>query len=171
MLRLPSLFKSYDSHVSCDPALKQPPVAPTQGTDEDKAAYAKAMLEYIATLTACHDTGDWSPLILPGETPLKFVLQPVDAEDFRALVDRASLPESSPRHIGAATEQALLVRLALVSIVGTDDIKIRREADPKWDGWVMAQPEVIRILDSVNRRIVGELAQAIGRRSIGPGKP
>jgi len=164
MLRFPSLIKAYDTHVSCDPAIKQPPIAPASTASDDvKEAYARDVLAYVTALNAAHDTGDWSALILPGETPTKFVLQPIDAETFRSLCDLAMLPESSSRHIGPAQEQALLVRLALVDIVGVD-FKVKREPDPK-HGWVMAQPEVIKLFDALNRRIVGELAQAIGRRS------
>lgn len=164
MLRFPSLIKSYDTYCSCDPAIKQPPAAPAaSASDADKEAYALSLIEYVTTLNAAHDTGDWSALILPGEQPTKFVLQPVDAEDFRELRDLAGLDGSNPQRIGDHRAQALLVRMALVDVPGIPDLKAKRSPHPKY-GWTMAQAEVIQILDALNPRIVGELAGAILRR-------
>lgn len=154
-LRPPSLFKPYDAYVSVDPALKQPP----ESTDE------KALDEYLATLVSCIDTGDWTSLLIPGQTPLKFVLQHLDRTALRALIDRMQLPESNARYIGDKLAQALFVRLALVDVVGAE-LRIKRESDPQWDGWVMAQPDVIQILDAADPRIVGELAMGIRRKAL-----
>lgn len=162
MIRLPSLFRPYDAYVSVDPALKPAPELPSDATDEQR----KASAEYIATLVSCIDTGDWSALLIPGQTPLKFVLQHLDRTAFRSLIDRMGLPENNARHIGEKLGQALLVRLALVDIVGAEGLRVRREADPQWDGWVMAQSEVIQILDAADPRIVGELALGIQRKAV-----
>jgi hypothetical protein len=163
MQRLPSLFKPYTVHVSCDDAFKQaPPRPPIDADDDTKAKWAEELIAHQTTVAACHDTGDWSPLLIEGRTPMKFVLK---SADVRSLADRAELPESNPRRIGSATEQALLVRMALVDIPGVD-FKIERKPDPKWDDWTLCQPEVIEALDALDRRIIAELHAVIVRRSL-----
>lgn len=171
MIRLPSTFRPYDVYFSGDPALKQSPDAPkADASEDDIKAYVEAKKQYLATFFACHDTGDWSPLLIEGQTPLKFVMLHVDRTTFRALVDRIGLPESNPRHIGERLAQSLFVRLALSSIVGAEGLVVRRESDPQWDGWVMAQPEVIQVLDAADPRIVSELGLMVQRKATLSGK-
>jgi hypothetical protein len=164
VIRLPSLFKPYDCYVPCDPALKQPPAVPEGATEEQLKEHDEAYREYLATVLACMDTGDWTPLLVPGQTPLKFVLAHVDRMALRALIDRMRLPAENPRHVGERLGQSLYVRLALVDIVGAE-FKVQREPDPQWDGWVMARAEVIQSLDAADARIVAELALAIQRKT------
>jgi hypothetical protein len=157
MIKLPSLQRPYDFIFSYDPALKAPPSKPEQGaTDDEIDAYRKAIAEYSATLTACRDTGNWAPLLIAGEIPLKFVLGHVDRSAFRAIADRCSLPDTSPQHIGDAQLAVLLTRLALIDVVGTD-LKIHRAPDPEWNGWVMAQQDAIDRLDTADIRIVNQI--------------
>lgn len=164
MLRLPSLIKKWETHVSSDDAIKQPPKDPAaDATDAVKEAWAKELIAYATTLRACHDTGDWSPLLVEGKDATKFVLQPIDSEIYRELHDLTSLPLGHAERVGPALYQALLVRLALVDIVGAG---VAIERKPGRRGWVMAQADVIALLDALNLRIVGELASAIERRQI-----
>ena len=165
MISLPSLQRPYDFIYSKDPALKPPPEKPAQGaTDEEIDAYRKAAADYSAELTACRDTGKWDAMILPGATPLKFVLGHVDRSAFRAIADRTSLPDSSPQHIGDAQLAVLLTRLALVDVVGTD-LKIYRTPDIEWNGWVMAQQDAIDRLDMADIRIVNEIGAHVWLRA------
>lgn len=167
MIRLPSLQKPYDAIFSGDGALKQPPAKPVKDADDTTIAKYKAeYADYLATLTSCQETGDWTPLLLEGQVPLKFVLQQVDRNIWRSLVDRAALPASNSRHVGLGSILALLFRLAIVEIVGAEGIRVRREPDPAWDGWTMAQPEIVTILDAANQNIVSEIGGSIYRRLV-----
>jgi hypothetical protein len=157
VIRLPSLQRPYDFIFSQDPALKKPPSVPgSAATDEEIDAYRKEAAEYAATLTACRDTGNWGPLIIDGEVPLKFVLGHVDREAFRAITDRCALPASSSEHIGDSLACILFARLALLDVVGSD-LKVQRSPDPKWNDWVMADKLSLDRLDLADKRIVDEI--------------
>ena len=78
-------------------------------------------------------------------------------------MDRATLPQANPRHIGQVTLLGLLFRLAIRNIVGFEQ-KIERSPDPNWEGWVMAQPEIVTILDEIDANIVGEIGAGVFRR-------
>lgn len=164
--RLPSSQKQYDDYFSGDPAFKQPPPAPDDPTDEQKAALA----EYETKLKAARETGDWRQLLVEGQTPTRFVLGQIDRNIFRAIQDRAILPLNSPQRIGPVQLFALLFRLALKSVVGFGDLKVERDFDPAW-GWVMAQADVVHQLDEVDPRIVGEIGTNILERLKGGARP
>jgi hypothetical protein len=161
--RLPSAQKPDDAHVSIDPAFRQPPADPGEkATDEERAQYKEARADYDAKLTAARDTGDWKPLLIEGQTPTKFVLKKVDRNVWRALMDRAMLPVDSARYIGQVMMNALLFRLAVVSISDFD--KFDRAPDPQWDGWEMADAKLVTQLDEISTAIVGEVGGAVFRR-------
>ena len=165
MIRLPSIQRAYDWYWSGDPALRQPPVAPADdASDEDKAAHKIAADEYKAKLKAARDTGDWSALLKTGETPLKFVLEQVDRNAWRALDDRRSLPATNSRHISAGLLLGLLARLAIKDIVGAEGVRVQRGPDPQWDGWTMAQADLVTLLDTANENIISELGLCVFMR-------
>ena len=157
MLRPPSLSKPYDDFYSGDPAFIKPPPTPAEG--EASAEYD----EYRAKLKAAKDTGDWSALLLPGQVPTKFVMNQVDRNVWRSIVDRGQLSPENPRHIGTVALLALLFRLAIKDIPGFE-IKIERGPDPYWDGWDMAHPKIVDVLDRIDPGIVGELGAGVWRR-------
>ena len=165
MIRLPSIQRDYDWYWSGDEALHGPPVAPADdASDDDKAAYKTALDEYKAKLKSARDTGDWSALIKPGETPLKFVLCQVDREAWRALDDLRALPDTHDKHVSASLLLALLSRLAIKNIVGIDGMRVERKPDSKWHDWEMAQREIVTLLDAANRSIVSELGLCVFMR-------
>jgi hypothetical protein len=165
MIRLPSIQRDYDWYWSGDPALVQPPVAlAVDASDEDKAAHKIASDEYKAKLKACRDTGDWSPLLKPGEQPLKFVLCQVDRNAWRALDDRRSLPSASSSHVSSGLLLALLARLAIKDIVGAEGVRVVRSPDSKFDDWTMAQAELVTLLDTANENIISELGLCVFMR-------
>jgi hypothetical protein len=160
MIRPPSAVKHYDWYYSGDSAFVQ--LASDATEDQVK--------EHRARLTAARETGDWTALLVPGGSPTKFVLGQVDRNDWRAVLDRCELPDSNPRAIRHGELAALLFRLAIRSIPGFGEVKITRTADEQWGGWVMAQPEIVTMLDEIDEFIVVEIgAHVLSRlRGIGP---
>jgi hypothetical protein len=167
MIRLPSYQRDHDMCWSGDTALEQPPIDPGRNVPDEKIAeYESALKAYETKLTNAQETGDWSALLLPNQTPMKFVLCQVDRNIWRSIIDRGSLPADNPRSIGPGALSALLFRLALKDLVGAD-VKITRTPDARWDDWEMAQPEIVSALDQVSTSIVSEIAGYIYRRLVG----
>lgn len=167
MIRLSSYQRDYDIYWSGDPALEQPPIDPGRAvSDETIAAFKAALAAYQTKLTAARETSDWSALILENQVPLKFVMQQVDRNIWRAIIDRGSLPLDNPRLIGPGVLSSLLFRLAVKDIPG-GEIKVVRAPAPEWDGWVMAQADIVSALDFVNPAIVSELGMDVYRRLVG----
>lgn len=164
--RPPSLSKAYDEFVSIDPVFVRPPDPPSDDAgEEDLAAYKTALDEYAAKLRTARQTGDWSGMLAPGRSlndATKFTLLPVDSNIWRELLDRATQREGTPGRIGGAQLRALYVRLAIKAISGFET-KIERTEDPTF-GYVMAQAEVIDVLDKVHPSIVGELGVRVAER-------
>jgi hypothetical protein len=164
VIRPPSLQRSWDEYFTGDPAIFQPPPPPPDdASDEIKKAHKEAIEQYIAKIRSARETGNWMPVVVEGQIPTKFTLHPVDRNIWRAIMDRAVLPSSNPRHIGEVTLHALLVRLSLRNITGFEQ-KIERLPDPNWDNWVMAQASIITTLDEIDPRIIGELGSSVFRR-------
>jgi hypothetical protein len=158
------LFKPWDEYVSIDPCFVQ---APTVG-DPPTEGEAAALEAYQAKLKTAHDTGDWSAMLAPGRSlteATKFTMLQVDRNVWRELLDRSTLPLTTPMRVGPAVLRALMLRLALKSISGCE-VKVERSFDPKW-GVEMAQPSIIDYLDSINPRIVGELGSRVMERTRG----
>ena len=163
--RPPSLSKSYDEFVSIDPAFVQLPLLADDATEEQREQFKVDVEEYLTKLRVARQTGDWTGMLRAGEkleNATKFTLLPVDGNIWRELLDRATQREGTHGRIGGAQLRALLVRLAIKSIVGFAT-KIERTVDDDW-GYTMAQPEVIDILDKVHPSIVGELGTRIAER-------
>lgn len=161
MIKLPSLQKTYRLAFSGDSALRQAPVLADNADEAAVDAFRVELSEYIATLTACQQTGDWAPLTIGADPPTWFDFKQID---IRPLIDRVNLADTNPRHINDSVARGLLVRMALVNIVGVD-FKIVREPDPRYDDWVMAQPDVIIALDTFDKRLVNELGWIIWARA------
>ncbi len=163
MIRPPSAVRDFDAFFSGDSAFTQPPAdPPDDASDDAKKAHKEAVEGYIAKLRAARETGDWKPLLIEGQTPTKFVLRQVDRNIWREIMDRAVLPGDSPRHIGQVTLNALLFRLACISIAGWD--KFERLPDAKWDLWSMAPASLVTQLDEIDPRIVGEIGSLVFER-------
>lgn len=169
--RPPSLTKPFDEFVSVDPSFVQPPSLPgTDATDEEQAAFKSELEQYLAKLKSARDTGDWSPMLAPGQdlaNATKFTMLQIDSNKWRELIDRSRLPADSPIRLGGSVLRAVLVRLSLKAITGCE-MKIERTHDDNWDA-VMCQPEVIDMLDRQNPAIVGELGNRLVERLRGVG--
>lgn len=164
MIRPPSLYKDVTDFFTGDSAIVQPPPLPADdATEEQVAEFKEAVKQYFAAITSAKETGDWTAVVVAGQTPTKFVMGQVDRNVWRALLDRATLKPDNPRYIGEVVTNALLFRLSIRSIVGFDK-KIEREPDPHWDGWVMAKADIIQALDDIDPRIVGEIGAGVFRR-------
>lgn len=167
MIRPPSLSKSWDEFWTGDPAFIQPPGVPAKdATEEQRSEYATEIDLYLTKIKAAKETGNWAEVLVPGAVPTKFVLQPVDRNIWREILDRGALPADCSRRIGILTAVALLFRLSLKSISGFDK-KVERAPDPQWDGWIMAQPEIVNALDEIDDKIVSEIGGTIYRKLMG----
>jgi hypothetical protein len=160
--RLPSYQHEYTEHWSYDSALvRRPTTPPDEAGAESKAAHEKAVEDYERKLRIARETGNWQPLILDGQSPTPFVMGQVDRNIWRAIRDRLNLRPGSPGWIGIDVGVALLFRLAIQRIVGLD-LEVSRRADSRWEGWTMAQPELVSDLDTkYHPGIVTELGDQV----------
>ena len=160
--RQPSYQREYTDHWSRDPALEQSPVAPpAEAAAEAKAAHETAVANYERKLRVARETGNWQPMVLDGQSPTSFVMGQVDRNAWRAIEDRMKLPADNQLRIGAKQGMALLFRLAVQRIVGLD-LEVVRRPDPRWEGWVMAQPDLVTELDNnFHEDIVSELGDEV----------
>lgn len=159
--RLPSYQREYTDHWSGDPALLQPPPEPADdASSESRDRYVEALEEYWRKLRVARETGNWQPMRVGDAAPTSFIMGQVDRNIWRAIRDRMTLPADNALRIGAATGTALLFRLALTKIVGLD-IDVDRRPDARWEGWVMASPEVVNELDAIHAGIVTELGDEV----------
>lgn len=165
-LRPPSLSKTWETYFSGDPSFVQAPPKPKDdASEEDKSAYE----DYQAKLQSARETGDWSALTLPDGKPTKFVLDQVDRTIWREILDRGSLDEENQRRLGTMTVMALLFRLAIKNVVGSD-LDCKHVPDPKWVGWSLAPALVVDVLDEIDSRIVTEIGGIIWMKLAGLSK-
>lgn len=150
MIRPPSTQRAWDEYYSGDPAFVQ---LAADATEEQKTEHANKW-------RIARETGNPLALLREGEIPTKFILRPIDGDVWRAFNDRVFLPSDAKRRIGFLTAPGVLLRLALQSVSGLDFV-VKRAPDPEWDGWEMAQPDIVRLLDSVDLRIVSELGGVV----------
>jgi hypothetical protein len=153
MIRLPSIQKQYDTFVSIDPAILQ-----LERGDLDDAAWAKAQEDHAHKLEVARETGDWSALMAGTGEPTKFTLRPVPGGMFRTLLDWLLGSK-----IGGAQYNQLLVRAALVAVTNLGEHKVKHG---HFDGLGrIASVETTDLLDSLDLRIVNELAAVVQARA------
>jgi hypothetical protein len=150
MLRPPSIQRQYDEFYSRDPALLQPPPNATPKELEDHAT----------KIRVARETGDWTALLVAGETPTKFVMRPLSGALFRRLSDRMIM-----RRIGPAELNAYAFRAALVEIPGWPT-KLEREQVEDFGSLVAV--DLVDELEHIDPRIVTELGAEVIRRARGP---
>ena len=150
MLRLPSNQKEYDEYWSGDPAFIQP-------ADSDDAR-----IEHAAKIKRARETGDWSSLLIDGQQPTKFVMQPIDGDQWRWLVDESTRDDE--HKMGPAVFWQLMFRCACVSVknlgVQVNDKPVRH---PKLGA--IAPIDIPNLLDKIDASIVTELAGAAFERA------
>ena len=138
----PSNRQTYDLFWSGDPAFIQ-----GKGEDHDRK------------VERAQETGDWSPLLIQGQTPTKFVARQLPGDIKRKLFDRWDAT-------GSRELDSLIVRLAIVDVVGFGDFQL---AFAKHDAWGrMASLELPNALDDFAPSAVQDLAVQIFRRMSAP---
>lgn len=100
MIRPPSVCTKFDAFWSRDPAFIQ--LSESASGDEKK--------EHAEKWERARRTGDYSELLIEGQSPTKFVLKPIKADHYAALVDMATSGEP-------VTMTLFAFRVALDSIV------------------------------------------------------
>lgn len=141
--RPPSNQQTWDAIWSQDPALVQ-----GEGT------------EHRRKLELARETGDWSPLLIVGQVPTKFVLRQIPGEFRRRIIDRLNAGR-----IGGQELDALLVRLAVVDVVALGGFNLKFTIDEEWGR--LATYELCNTLDDHAPGCVGELAVQIFNRMMG----
>lgn len=152
MLRLPSNQKEYDTYWSGDPAFHQPAA---DASEEDRA-------EHAAKVKRAQETGDWSPLLIEGETPTKFVMRPIDGNQWRWLVDESSRDDQFK--MGAAIFWSLMFRCAIVRVVNLG-MKVSDTPVKHAKLGMIAPQDIPNLLDTIDASIVTELAGAAFERA------
>jgi hypothetical protein len=141
--RLPSNKQTYDLFWSEDPAFVQ-----GEGSEHERK------------LEQARETGDWSALLVQGQIPTKFVARQVPSEIRRRLLDRYSAEK-----IGGRELDALLVRVAIVDVVGFGDFKLGFAKHEDWGR--VASSELVDAMDAYAPGSITELALQIFNRMMG----
>jgi len=142
--RPPSNQQHYDEFWSGDPAFVQ-----GEGAEHERK------------IERARETGDWSELLIQGSTPTKFVMRQIPGEIKRRILDRFIAGKS-----GGYDLDSLLLRLAVVDVIGLGDFKLRFTADEDWGK--LATHELPNILDEFAPGCVAELGLAVYRKMMGP---
>lgn len=141
--RPPSNQQTYDAFWSGDPAFVQ---------GEGK--------EHERKLELARETGDWSPLLISGLVPTKFVLRQIPGEIKRRVLDQFNAGK-----IGGYELDSLLLRLAAVDVVGLGDFKLKFTMSDDWGR--IATNDLPNILDECAPGCVAELALHIFHKMMG----
>jgi hypothetical protein len=160
MLRLPSVQDQYEDYWSGDPALVQPPQHPGEkASPEDIAKWESAIREHADKIRRARQTGDWSDLIRPGETPTKFVMRQVDGEQWRYLLDESAREDE--HQMGQAKFWHYMFRCAVVSVKNlgktVNEKQVKDKRHPALG--LIAPADIPNLLDQIDGSIVTELAQ------------
>lgn len=170
MIRPPSNQKTYDEFWSRDPAFIQPPSAPTFAVDGDeladkaaREAHLQALRDHQRLVRNARETGDWSALLAGAEQPTRFIMRPLPGTLFRVIVDLVM-----SERVGEAESNMLMVRAALVGVANLGDVDVKLALDPAYPKLgKIATVDVPNLLDSVDPKIVAELAETIRDRCMG----
>lgn len=162
MLRLPSNQRDYDDYWSGDPAFIQPSPLPDNPTDEQTAEWKKAFEEHAAKIKRARETGDWSPLLIEGQQPTKFVMQQIRGDQWRYLVDESTREDE--HRMGPATFWQLMFRCACVSVKNLG-IDVNDKPVKHRDLGLIAPADIPNLLDKIDASIVTELAGAAFERA------
>jgi hypothetical protein len=117
----------------------------------------EALLQDANLLRVARETGDWSPVIIEGMTPTKFTLRPLQGRLLRKISDL---------EIGGATKNSVIVRAAVIDVIGLDGFKLKLEPDKEYGLGSIATQEFTDCLDFIDAGIVNELALLIWQRAL-----
>ena len=154
-LRPPSLQRQRDDFYSGDPAFLQPP---RRGDFSDDKLYDDAASEHARKVKLARETGNWGDLLLAGETPTTFVMQPIDSEVFRTLVDDLQAAD-----IGNALAIQISFRAALVDIKNFGSFTMRFEMHERYGK--LAHRDIANAFDGSDPRVITELGHAAFERA------
>lgn len=148
MIRLPSLSKPYHAFVTFDEAIIQPPDASDTAACED----------YAAKIRSARQTGDWSSIVVPGQTPTKFILRPMPFDGYAVILGMIERKEP---------QEDVLLLAARLCLTGADGVGVKVDFDRhERFGKVAALSTFERFGYSQGLRIAVELgAMAIQRAS------
>jgi hypothetical protein len=142
MLLRTSVADHYELIYSGDPALATP-------DDPNDPAW-------VEKLERARDTGDWGPLLKPGEEPSVFVFKNLPGSQWRRVMDVAS-------SVGPGEGTAIIFRASVKSVRGLGDFQVRTERHQKLGE--IAKDDVIDLLDGIAVDIVRELANVAMTRA------
>ena len=124
------------------------------GNYTDCWAGDSALLKDENLVRIARETGDWSALIVEGQTPTRFTMRVIPGHVFRKIADSA---------LGEVERLSMLFRASCTAISGLEPFKFTTVKDR--DYGVLASVDVTDLLDSVNINIVNELGSAAMNRS------
>lgn len=116
--------------------------------------------EHERKLELAHETGDWSSLLIQGQAPTKFVMRQIPGDIKRRLLDRFAAEK-----IGGYELDSLLLRLAIVDVVGLGDFKLKFTMDDDWGR--ISTHDLPNLLDECAPGCVAELGLAVYRKMMG----
>jgi hypothetical protein len=151
MLRLPSNQREYDDYWSGDPAFHQP--------DKNDEAAVK---EHAEKVRRARQTGDWSSLLIEGETPTKFIMRPIKGHQWRWLIDESQRQDE--HKMGGGLFMQLMFRCACVSVKNLG-IPVNEKQVKHPDLGMIAPVDIPDTLDAIDSAIVTELADAAFARA------
>lgn len=169
MLRPPSNQRPYDEFYSRDPAFVQlPDSEPLSKLEpEARAARTRVVEDHERAIRIARETGDWKPLLAGEAEPTRFVMMPMSGDLFRKLGD-LTLSDK----LGGLELDQLVVRIALVDVVNLGDTKVDRRRPHENPAFrelgKVASVDITNLLDSIDRRIIGELGGLVMTRARGP---
>lgn len=169
MLRPPSNQKPYDEFYSRDPAFVQPPPELAAGVELDAElvkAHKAEVAAHAERVRIARETGDYKPLLAGELRPTLFTMAPLSGDVFRKLCDLVT----GGTIRGFALDQ-LALRCALVGVVNLDDHTVERKLHDNarlHELGAMATVDIPNLLDSIDRRIVGELGGLVMKKARGP---
>lgn len=141
--RPPSNQSTFDMFWSGDPAFVQ-----GDGKEHEKK------------LEIARETGDWSGLIIQGQTPTKFVSRQIPGELKRRILDRYQAGKLGPYEL-----DALLLRMAIVDVIGLGDFKLKFTMSDEWGK--IASADLTNALDACAPGAVTELSLQVFNRMMG----
>lgn len=141
--RPPSNQRTYDAFWSKDPAFIQ-----GAGPDHERK------------IEIARETGDWSSLLIEGQTPTKFVLRQIPGEIKRRILDRFAAEK-----IGGYELDSLLLRLAVADVVNLGDFKLKLTVDDEWG--TLATHDLPNLLDECAPGCVAEIGLLVYQRMMG----
>jgi hypothetical protein len=159
-----------DAPVRRDSAARLPDESEDDHKEREEA-WGKVLRAWWDRLRIARETGDWEPLLKPGEQPTWFVMRWIPGDLWRQ-VPRVTGEMALPEQL------ALVVRLGLVGIENAPPgfkVELAQHVDVnglKTGLGKVAVPELISKLDLVDTGIVTELGAVIADRQNGgpPGK-